>query len=412
MEPVSQRNSFSTGDAALGPGSEVRLSRAAHVVVAVLLWLSVCVGVGANALVLLLFARRRALRVPSFLLLANMSASELLGSLSTTAMLLLWGPWHGARGQAVCLWDGFSLTLFGTVSAGSLALLAFERCSRLSRPQDLDLSWGRRASAAAWLYALAWSSAPLLGWGHYMPESHGLGCSLDWRPQGVASNVFVLLLFLGCLVLPVAATALCYGRIVLTIRALRSRYAAHTRRAAALACYEQQAARAWVLVLLLCFTARTPHALLALMDVQRDYPVGSSTSSSSSSSSAPVISAVPMLLTRTTATYHPLLYIFTNKQFRRCAWGLLVARWRAWPVGEAMGSPPTGQVTHTMELGDTVDVPAAAAAAACSLSKATPPHNKEAAVGETRAEAHKVAATRLIHVAPCTSTSSGSMLLT
>ncbi|CAN0396051.1 unnamed protein product [Lampetra planeri] len=401
MEPESQRNSLSTGDAAaLGPGSEAGLSGAAHVVAAVVLWLGVCVGVSANALVLLLFARRRFLRVPSFMLLANMSASELLGSLSTAAMLLLWGPGHDARGQAMCLWDGFSLTLFGTVSAGSLALLAFERCSRLSRPQDLDLSWGRRASAAAWLYALAWSSAPLLGWGHYMPESHGLGCSLDWRPQDVASNAFVLLLFLGCLVLPVAATALCYGRIVLTIRALRTRYAAHTRRAAALACYEQQAARAWVLVLLLCFTARTPHALMALMDVQRDYHVASA--SSSSSSFTPVISAVPMLLTRTTAAYHPLLYIFTNKQFRRCAWGLLVARWRAWPVGEAMGSPPTGQVTHTMELGDTVPSP----------SKATPPHNKEAAVGETRAETHKVAATRIIHVAPCTSTSSGSVLLT
>lgn len=100
----------------------------------------------------------------------------------------------------------------------TLTVLAYERYIRVVHARVIDFSWSWRAITYIWLYSLAWTGAPLLGWNHYALEKHGLGCSVDWRSREPHDTSFVLFFFLGCLVLPVGIMAYCYGHILYAIR--------------------------------------------------------------------------------------------------------------------------------------------------------------------------------------------------
>lgn len=100
----------------------------------------------------------------------------------------------------------------------TLTVLAYERYIRVVHAKVIDFSWSWRAITYIWLYSLAWTGAPLLGWNRYTLEIHGLGCSMDWKSKDPNDSSFVLLFFLGCLVAPVVIMAYCYGHILYAVR--------------------------------------------------------------------------------------------------------------------------------------------------------------------------------------------------
>lgn len=100
----------------------------------------------------------------------------------------------------------------------TLTALAYERYIRVVHAKVIDFSWSWRAITYIWLYSLAWTGAPLLGWNRYTLEIHGLGCSVDWKSKDPYDASFVLLFFLGCLVAPVGIMAYCYGHILHAVR--------------------------------------------------------------------------------------------------------------------------------------------------------------------------------------------------
>lgn len=104
----------------------------------------------------------------------------------------------------------------------TLTVLAYERYIRVVHAKVIDFSWSWRAITYIWLYSLAWTGAPLLGWNRYTLEIHGLGCSVDWKSKDPNDTSFVLLFFLGCLVAPVGIMAYCYGHILYAVRMVSS----------------------------------------------------------------------------------------------------------------------------------------------------------------------------------------------
>uniref|UniRef100_A0A4W4EDJ0 G-protein coupled receptors family 1 profile domain-containing protein n=1 Tax=Electrophorus electricus TaxID=8005 RepID=A0A4W4EDJ0_ELEEL len=134
-----------------------------------------------NAVVIILYYRFKRLRTPTNLLLANISASDLLVSvvgINFTFVSCVKQEW--LWNSAACVWDGFSNSLLGVVSLMTLSALAYERYIRVVHAKVVDFPWAWRAITHIWLYSLAWTGAPLLGWNRYTLEVHQLGCSLDW----------------------------------------------------------------------------------------------------------------------------------------------------------------------------------------------------------------------------------------
>lgn len=123
------------------------------------------------------------------------------------------------RPAAAAPCHGVPLSLLaGIVSVTTLTVLAYERYIRVVHARVINFSWAWRAITYIWLYSLAWSGAPLLGWNRYILDVHGLGCSVDWKSKDANDSSFVLFLFLGCLVVPLGVIAHCYGHILYSVR--------------------------------------------------------------------------------------------------------------------------------------------------------------------------------------------------
>uniref|UniRef100_A0A3Q3GL20 Opsin 3 n=1 Tax=Labrus bergylta TaxID=56723 RepID=A0A3Q3GL20_9LABR len=172
-----------------------------------------------NVVVIILYCKFKRLRTPTNLLLVNISVSDLLVSvigINFTFAACVQGGWKWS--PATCVWDGFSNSLFGIVSIMTLAALAYERYIRVVHAQVVDFPWAWRAMAHIWLYSLAWTGAPLLGWNRYKLEIHRLGCSLDWASKDPNDASFILLFLLACFFVPVGIMIYCYGNILYTVQ--------------------------------------------------------------------------------------------------------------------------------------------------------------------------------------------------
>lgn len=112
----------------------------------------------------------------------------------------------------------------GIVSLISLAVLSYERYCTMMAPNIADGRDYRPALAGicfSWLYSVAWTTPPLLGWSRYGPEGPGTTCSVDWETQTPNNISYIICLFTFCLVLPFGVILYSYGKLLHAIRQVR-----------------------------------------------------------------------------------------------------------------------------------------------------------------------------------------------
>ncbi|MFT7802128.1 pinopsin-like [Arapaima gigas] len=310
-------NATGTSDGAALPWEP--LSRTGHTVVALFLGLILVLGLGGNALALLVFARFRPLRTPINLILLNISASDLLVCALGTPLSLaasVRGTWQlGAR---ACAWYGFANALFGEtraadravvsvpgiVSLVSLSFLSYERYSAVTCPSKVDVSDYRKTRlfiSGSWLYSLLWTVPPLLGWSSYGPEGPGTTCSVQWHQRSASGVSYIICLFVFCLLLPLGLMVFCYSRILITVRGVAkvNETAAQRREKRILAVVV-----CMVSCYLLCWM---PYGVVALLAAFGHAGL-----------ITPVVSVVPSVLAKSSTVFNPVIYLLLNNQFYRC----------------------------------------------------------------------------------------------
>ncbi|KFQ31075.1 Opsin-3, partial [Mesitornis unicolor] len=183
----------------------------------------------------------------------------------------------------------------GIVSIMTLTVLTYERYIRVVHGKVIDFSWSWRAIAYIWLYSLAWTGAPLLGWNRYTLEIHGLGCSVDWKSKDPSDTSFVLLFFLGCLVAPVGIMAYCYGHILYAVRM--------TVQVINLLKYEKKVAKMCFLMISTFLICWIPYAVVSLL-VTNGY----------SKLVTPTVAIIPSFFAKSSTAYNPVIYIFMSRK--------------------------------------------------------------------------------------------------
>ncbi|XP_077437568.1 opsin-3 [Vanacampus margaritifer] len=269
-----------------------------------------------NVLVILLYCKFKRLRTPTNLLLVNISLSDLLVSvigINFTFVSCVKGGWIWS--QATCVWDGFSNSLFGIVSIMTLSALAYERYIRVVHAQVVDFPWAWRAIAHIWLYSLAWTAAPLLGWNRYTLEIHQLGCSLDWASKDPNDASFILLFLLACFFVPVGIMIYCYGNILYAVQMLRSIQDLQTVQIIKILRYEKKVAAMFLLMISCFLLCWTPYAVVSMM-----------VAFGSKSMVSPTVAIIPSFFAKSSTAYNPLIYVFMSIKFRRCLLQLLCSR--------------------------------------------------------------------------------------
>ncbi|XP_006638720.1 opsin-3 isoform X1 [Lepisosteus oculatus] len=269
-----------------------------------------------NIIVLVLYYRFKRLRTPTNLFLLNISVSDLLVSLfgvNFTFVSCVKGHW--IWDSATCVWDGFSNSLFGIVSIMTLTVLAYERYIRVVHAKVIDFTWSWKAIAYIWLYSLAWTGAPLIGWNRYTLERHRLGCSVDWGSKDPNDASFILFFFLSCLFVPVGIMAYCYGHILYTVRMLRSIQDLQTVQIIKILRYEKKVAKMFLLMISTFLICWTPYAVVSMLVAFGKKDIVT-----------PTVAIIPSFFAKSSTAYNPVIYIFMSRKFRRCLLRLLCAR--------------------------------------------------------------------------------------
>nr|XP_061802827.1 opsin-3-like [Nerophis lumbriciformis] len=255
-----------------------------------------------NLLVLVLFCKFKTLRTPVNMLLLNISVSDMLVcACGTTLSFASSLRYRWLFGRLGCLWYGFINSCFGIVSLVSLALLSYERYSTLLvyNKQALDYRKPLLAVCGAWLYSLAWTMPPLLGWSSYGLEGAGTSCSVTWTEPTSRSHSYIVCLFVFCLGLPIFIMAYCYGRLLHAVKQVgRIR---RTRR-------REFHILFMVVITVVCFLlCWMPYGVVAMIATFGQPGLIS-----------PVASVVPSILAKSSTVFNPVIYILMNKQFHRC----------------------------------------------------------------------------------------------
>ncbi|XP_053730487.1 beta-3 adrenergic receptor [Synchiropus splendidus] len=203
----------------LTAGSDMDVSPQTRLLLEVLMVLMCLGAVTGNTLVIVIIAATKSLRSVTSVLIMNLAVSDLLVGVAVmpfVALSLLNNGWWTCK--ELCLYVGYTSTVYCTASVLTLAAIALDRyhsimdCLRYSSRCTL---W-RTSSVVLWIWlqALATSCPPLLSWSSVSFVVPMYSCAVNWAvsPSYTASMVTVSYF------LPAAVILFCYVRIIKVAR--------------------------------------------------------------------------------------------------------------------------------------------------------------------------------------------------
>nr|XP_043867676.1 opsin 4xa isoform X3 [Solea senegalensis] len=170
----------------------------AHYIVAFFVLVIGTVGVSGNALVMYAFFCNKNLRTPPNFFIMNLAVSDFLMAVTQSPIFFINSLYKG--------W------IFGET----------ERYIVITKPlQAIQWTSKKRTCifiAVVWLYSLAWSLAPLLGWSSYIPEGLMTSCTWDYVTSTPSNKSYTLMLCCFVFFIPLGIISYCYLCMFLAIR--------------------------------------------------------------------------------------------------------------------------------------------------------------------------------------------------
>uniref|UniRef100_A0A3Q3DGC2 Opsin 4xb n=1 Tax=Hippocampus comes TaxID=109280 RepID=A0A3Q3DGC2_HIPCM len=195
----------------------------AHYVVAAFILVIGTLGVTGNALVMFAFYSNKKLRsLPNYFIM-NLAVSDFLMAFTQSPIFFincLYKEW--VFGEMGCKMYAFCGALFGIASMINLLAISIDRYMVITKPlQTIHWSSKKRTTLAiisVWLYALAWSLAPLVGWSSYIPEGLMTSCTWDYVTYTAANRSYTMMLCCFVFFIPLLIIFYCYLLIFLAVR--------------------------------------------------------------------------------------------------------------------------------------------------------------------------------------------------
>ncbi|XP_061118704.1 melanopsin-B-like [Conger conger] len=289
----------------------------AHYIVAFFVLVIGTVGVGGNALVMYAFSSNRKLRNPANYFIMNLAVSDFLMSATQSPVFFincLYREW--VFGELGCKLYAFCGALFGITSMINLLAISIDRYIVITKPlQALQWTSKRRTSLVillVWLYSLAWSLAPLLGWSSYIPEGLLTSCTWDYVTSTASNKSYTLMLCCFVFFIPLGIISYCYLFMFLAIRRASKEVedlGGHVRKSTLI---QQQSIRTeWKLaklafvVIVVFVLSWAPYASVTLI-AWAGY----------GSVLSPYSKAVPAVIAKASAIYNPFIYAIIHSKYR------------------------------------------------------------------------------------------------
>ncbi|XP_075072288.1 opsin-VA-like [Mixophyes fleayi] len=273
----------------------------------VLMFLITTMSIVENVIVIVVTVKFKQLRQPLNYIIVNLSVADFLvsvigGSISIATNskgYFFLGPW-------ACVLEGFAVTFFGIVALWSLSILAFERYVVICRPLGNLRLRGKHSAIGilfVWGFSFIWTIPPTMGWSSYTTSKIGTTCEPNWYSGKMNDQTYIITFLTTCFVLPLMLIFVSYGKVMRKLRKVsdaQSRLGS-TRKP------EKEVTRMVIIMILAFLICWSPYAAFSILVTAHP-----------TIDLDPRLSAIPAFFAKTASMYNPVIYVFMNKQFRRC----------------------------------------------------------------------------------------------
>ncbi|XP_077350771.1 vertebrate ancient long opsin a [Festucalex cinctus] len=274
-------------------------------ILALLMFVVTSLSLSENFLVMFATYKFKQLRQPLNYIIVNLAIADFLVSLTGGLISFLTNArGYFFLGRWACVVEGFAVTFFGIVALWSLAVLSFERFFVICRPLGNIRLQARHAVMGllfVWIFSFIWTFPPVLGWNRYTVSKIGTTCEPDWYSSSITDHSYIITLFSTCFILPLGLIFFCYGKLLRKLRKVSHGRLANARKP------ERQVTRMVIVMIIAFMVAWTPYAVFAILvtihpNIELDARLAS----------------IPAFFSKTAAVYNPIIYVFMNRQFRKC----------------------------------------------------------------------------------------------
>uniref|UniRef100_A0A3Q2Y271 Opsin 4xb n=2 Tax=Hippocampus comes TaxID=109280 RepID=A0A3Q2Y271_HIPCM len=289
----------------------------AHYVVAAFILVIGTLGVTGNALVMFAFYSNKKLRsLPNYFIM-NLAVSDFLMAFTQSPIFFincLYKEW--VFGEMGCKMYAFCGALFGIASMINLLAISIDRYMVITKPlQTIHWSSKKRTTLAiisVWLYALAWSLAPLVGWSSYIPEGLMTSCTWDYVTYTAANRSYTMMLCCFVFFIPLLIIFYCYLLIFLAVRKTSrevERLGTQVRKSTLI--HQKSIRSEWKLakiafvVIVVYVLSWSPYACVTLISWAGHANILS-----------PYSKSVPAIIAKASTIYNPFIYAIIHNKYR------------------------------------------------------------------------------------------------
>ncbi|CAB1318346.1 unnamed protein product [Coregonus sp. 'balchen'] len=238
----------------------------------------------------------------------NLAVSDFLMAITQSPIFFvncLYKEW--VFGETGCKMYAFCGALFGITSMINLLAISIDRYIVITKPlKALHWTSKRRTSVViviVWLYSLAWSLAPLLGWSSYIPEGLMTSCTWDYVTSTPANRSYTLMLCVFVFFIPLGIISYCY--LCIDMEKLGSQVRKSTLIQQQSIKTEWKLAKIAFVVIIVYVMSWSPYACVTLI-AWAGY----------GSTLSPYSKAVPAVIAKASAIYNPFIYAIIHSKYR------------------------------------------------------------------------------------------------
>ncbi|KAF4113862.1 opsin 4xb [Onychostoma macrolepis] len=286
-----------------------------HYIIAFLILIIGTLGVAGNALVMFAFYSNKKLRSLPNYFIVNLAVSDFLMAITQSPMFFincLFKEWM--FGELGCKIYAFCGALFGITSMINLLAISIDRYLVITKPlQTIQWNSKRRTFLAIlciWIYSLAWSLAPLIGWSSYIPEGLMTSCTWDYVSPSPTNKSYTMMLCCFVFFIPLAIILYCYLFMFLSVRKasrdlerLSSQKSSFVKQQSMKS--EWKLAKIAAVVIVVYVLSWAPYACITLI-----------ASAGHANILTPYSKTLPAVIAKSSAIYNPFIYAIVHTKYR------------------------------------------------------------------------------------------------
>nr|AEG80177.1 long wavelength-sensitive visual pigment [Eueides lineata] len=275
------------------------------------------ISVTGNGMVVYIFTTTKSLKTPSNILVVNLAFSDfLMMFMMAPPMVINCYNETWVFGPLACQLYACAGSLYGCVSIWTMTMIAFDRYNVIVKgiaAKPMTINGALLRVFGIWAFSLAWTVAPIFGWGRYVPEGNMTACGTDYFDKSMSNITYIVLYSVACYYAPLLLIIYSYFFIVqavaahekamreqakkMNVASLRSSDAANTSA-------ECKLAKVALMTISLWFMAWTPYLVINYAGIFETMTI------------SPLVTIWGSVFAKANAVYNPIVYGISHPKYR------------------------------------------------------------------------------------------------